>query len=328
MLRIYAKLSIRENNDIINFSKFYFTTMFITNLRKIEIGKTYFNTKGEGKEIFIDCLPNEIVNKTTVQFTIYLPSNRKYRTVYGHIYTDRKSSVTTTLDLKIFQDVSKQATGYKSEQRIIPQEYPIPDGLRMVAFLRNEIKKAAQKYPIGSQIIASIVFQEKYHGVWAYRKNLLSYYANFGVLHPNNSYGYPEMQLGLASELLGNKDNPNWIEETFIILCNDATLSMELIAKNILRGEKIFGKKFSIKEATIFYNGGEKTLRRYLANSITPEKMKKAVYYRSWRWQKAIEVALYGDIIAIPDDCNGSCKAEPESSIETWEFNPSLRGFL
>lgn len=328
MNRAYATLSISENNDIINFSKFTFIAQFTTNRgRKINTNRLNFNVQGQGIEVYIDLNQYENASNTTVMFTIYLPLGREYKKVYGHIYTKlgNSSKIVTTYDLKIFQDLSKPIQGYVAGRRVIPQNFPIPDGLRMVAYLRNEIKKASQKYGIETQIIASIVFQEKYHGVWAYRKNLVSYYLSLGVLNPKNSYGFPEMQLVLASELLNNKDNPNWIEETFLILCADATLSMELIAKNTIRGQRIFSKKFSVHEATIFHNAGELGTRSYISGKISQSTLVKAVYYRSWRWQKAIEVALYGDIIAIPDDCSGACRADPETNIETWKFDPSLR---
>ncbi|MFW1841784.1 hypothetical protein ACG9YY_02235 [Acinetobacter pittii] len=53
--------------------------------------------------------------------------------------------------------------------------------------------------------------------------------------------------------------------------------------------------------------------------------MKKAVYAHSWKWQEVIKLALNGDVIAIPDGCQGTCHANPELQVETWKFDPSLK---
>lgn len=78
------------------------------------------------------------------------------------------------------------------------------------------------------------------HGVWAYRKNLLSFYLNLGEVFPHNSYGFGEMQVGLAAELMEiDKSNPDWLYEVFVVICTDASIAMELVAKNIIQGQKI-----------------------------------------------------------------------------------------
>ncbi|MFI8146509.1 hypothetical protein [Acinetobacter sp. ABJ_C5_2] len=41
--------------------------------------------------------------------------------------------------------------------------------------------------------------------------------------------------------------------------------------------------------------------------------------------QEAIKLALNGDVIAIPDGCQGTCRADPELQVETWKFDPSLK---
>ena len=70
------------------------------------------------------------------------------------------------------------------------------------------------------------------HGVWAYRKNLLSFYLNLGEVFPHNSYGFGEMQVGLAAELMEiDKSNPDWLYEVFVVICTDASIAMELVAK-------------------------------------------------------------------------------------------------
>lgn len=109
---------------------------------------------------------------------------------------------------------------------------------------------------IDPQIVASIVFEEKMHGVWAYRKNLLSFYLNLGEVYPHNSYSFGEMQVELTAELMNiDKRNPDWLYETLVVIFTDVN----------------------------------------------------------------------GDVIAIPNGCQGTCLADPELQVETWKFDPSLK---
>ena len=62
----------------------------------------------------------------------------------------------------------------------------------------------------------------------------------------------------------------------------------------------------------------------WIKDEIPQKRLKTAVYARSWKWQNAIKLALNGDVIAIPDGCEGSCRADPEISVEVWKFDPSL----
>lgn len=328
---IYARLKISENSSTLDFSKFSFIATFLTNKgRKGTTSKQKLDSSGLGAEVHFDLKQDEVALNTTVSFRVFLPSGTEYNPnipIHGHTYTKESNSkpLTTTLKIKLFQDITNQDKNYCGQTQKIPQTHKTPDGLRMVAYLRNEIKTAGIKNGVDPQIIASIVFEEKMHGVWASRKNLLSYYLNLGEVYPHNSYGFGEMQVGLAAELMNiDKSNPDWLYETFVVICTDATIAMDLVAKNILRGEKILGRKFTLQESTVFYNAGEKALKSWIKGEIPKERLEKAVYARSWKWQSAIKLALSGDVIAIPDGCEGIYRADPEVKVETWKFDPSL----
>lgn len=77
----------------------------------------------------------------------------------------------------------------------------------------------------------------------------------------------------------------------------------------------------------VFHTRGEKVLSLYsrIKGEIPKAPLEKAVYARSWKWQEAIKLALNGDVIAIPDGCEGTCRADPERQVETWKFDPSLK---
>ncbi|WP_151822465.1 hypothetical protein [Acinetobacter oleivorans] len=332
MSKAYARLRIKESKNILNFSKFSFVATFVTSKgRAGATRKLPIQSNGLGSEAFFELNEQEDAAKTTVSFKIFLPSGTEYNPqvkIYGHTYTKEANSkpLITEYQLKLFQDKTEKEDKHKVQNRTVPTTYPVPEGLRMVAYLRNEIKTASAKNGIDPQIVASIVFEEKMHGVWAYRKNLLSFYLNLGEVYPHNSYGFGEMQVGLAAELMNiDKMNPDWLYETFVVICTDATVAMDLVAKNVVRGGNILGRKLTLQESTVFYNAGEKALRSWIKGEIPKERLEKAVYARSWKWQEAIKLALNGDVIAIPDGCQGTCRADPELQVETWKFDPSLK---
>ncbi|HCK7401108.1 MULTISPECIES: hypothetical protein [Acinetobacter calcoaceticus/baumannii complex] len=332
MSKAYARLRIKESKNILNFSKFSFVATFVTSKGRVgATRKLPIQSNGLGSEAFFELNEQEDAVKTTVSFKIFLPSGTEYNPqvkIYGHTYTKEANSnpLITEYQLKLFQDKTEKEDKHKVQNRTVPTTYPVPEGLRMVAYLRNEIKTAGAKNGIDPQIVASIVFEEKMHGVWAYRKNLLSFYLNLGEVYPHNSYGFGEMQVGLAAELMNiDKRNPDWLYETFVVICTDATVAMDLVAKNVVRGGNILGRKLTLQESTVFYNAGEKALRSWIKGEIPKERLEKAVYARSWKWQEAIKLALNGDVIAIPDGCQGTCRADPELQVETWKFDPSLK---
>ena len=332
MSKVFARLKITESRSVLNFSKFSYIAIFVTVTgRAISTQKITFETDGLGREAVLDLKKNERPNNTTVHFKIFLPSGTLYNPdipIHGHTYAKGQGLQPKLSEyaLKLFSDQTVKEPNNRIPNRRVLSTYPVPDGLRMVAYLREPIKFAAQTSGIEPHIIASIVFQEKFHGVWAYRKNLLSYVKSFGVLAPSNSYGYGEMQLGLAGELLGiDKSRPDWLEEVFVVICTDAEIAMDLVAKNILRLHRLLGRKATYQEATIFNNASPAALDSYHKNEIPQERIKDSVYGRSWNWQNAIKIALTGDVIAIPDDTRDTYRADPEYSTEKWVFDPSLK---
>ena len=332
MGKSFARLRIKDSQSILNFSKFSYIAVFVTNKGRVGTTKHQaIQANGLGAEVFFELKKDEDPKNTTVSFKVYLPSGTQYNpknVIHGYTYTKEADSKTliTEYVFGLIQEKTEDQNKHRVSQRVIPITYPVPDGLRMVAYLRNEIKKASAKYGVDAQIIASIVFEEKMHGVWAYRKNLLSFYLNLGEVFPHNSYGFGEMQVGLAAELMEiDKSNPDWLYEVFVVICTDASIAMELVAKNIIRGAKIRGRKLTLQESTVFYNAGEKALDSWIKGEVPKERLKTAVYARSWNWQKAIKLALDGDVIAIPDDCEGNCRADPETITEVWKFDPSLK---
>ena len=53
--------------------------------------------------------------------------------------------------LKLFQEKTEKQDKHQIPNRTVPTTYPAPEGLRMVAYLRNEIKTAGAKNGIDPQ---------------------------------------------------------------------------------------------------------------------------------------------------------------------------------
>ena len=331
MSKVYARLKIAEQANVLNFAKFSYIATFRTVTGRVGVTqKIPFENNGLGRECSYDLKKNETAENTTVTFKVFMPSGREYNPdvlIHGYTYgkTEGSQAKISEYKLKLFGDSTNKEPNTRIPNRQVLSTHPVPDGLRMVAFLREPILNAAKNNGIDAQIIGSIVFEEKYHGVWAYRKNLLLYVATLGGLSETDSYGYGEMQLGLAGELLEiDKTRPNWMDEVFVLICTDAEIAMDLVAKNMRKLNKLIGRKATLQESTVYYNAGPVALKSWQAGEIPASKLKTAVYARSWNWQKAIKLALSGDVIAIPDDAKGNYRADPEYSTEKWVFDPSL----
>jgi len=149
----------------------------------------------------------------------------------------------------------------------------IKSALRKIKKHRNEILFAAEVFDIDPNGIASVIFQEKYHGIFADLKDLLSYLGDDlkstlldgekgGVndkTPSSRSYGLAEMQLELAAKIWGlDKNKPGTNEKAYDLLQNDKT-SIALIAAYIYMNEKNIGQKLTGADAAGAHNiGGER----------------------------------------------------------------------
>jgi hypothetical protein len=185
-----------------------------------------------------------------------------------------------------------------------PLKYTDPDGkspesaLKLIAKHKNDITRAAMVYDIDPVGVASVIFQEKYKGVFADLKNAGAYVIDGGVhddTPSTRSYGLAEMQLGLAAELLGLDINESGTkEEVFDILMKD-NWSIALIAANIKKNEESLGIKLKGSRAGFLHNMGEEGYRRYMDNDTTNDP-NDSVARRSLDYQQAIQDALKGII--------------------------------
>ncbi|HFP7023908.1 TPA: hypothetical protein ACHKB2_001783 [Acinetobacter baumannii] len=49
-----------------------------------------------------------------------------------------------------------------------------------------------------------------------------------------------------------DKRNPDWLYETFVVIFTVATVAMDLVAKKVVRGGNILGRKLTLQESTVF----------------------------------------------------------------------------
>ncbi len=188
-----------------------------------------------------------------------------------------------------------------------PVKYTDPDGRNVKSALilikkhSEQIKFAAEIFDIDPVGIASVIFQEKYHGVFADLKDTLAFVYDHGVNEKTpstRSYGLAEMQLSLVCEIWGiDKDSPNANKEAYELLKND-NLSIAFIAAYISKNEKIIGKKLEGSDAAGAHNMGGAGYKEVLEG----KRSKSSVAKRSEHYQKAIEGALNGIIDTRKDE--------------------------
>ena len=203
----------------------------------------------------------------------------------------------------VFNCVNLHAYHYAGNNHV---KYTDPDGnspesaLNLIANYSERIKYIAGIYDVDPVGIASVIFQEKYHGVFATTKDALAYGIDFGVndnTPSSRSYGLAEMQLGLVAELLNRDINtPGTKREMFDILQDD-NKSIALIGMNIMKNERELGMKLEGAAAGGAHNMGVAGYKAFLEGrrELAP------VAERSVDYQQAIQGALNGVIDSRKD---------------------------
>ena len=161
---------------------------------------------------------------------------------------------------------------------------------------RETIYQVSKTTGVSAQAIATVIFNEKFHGIWATLKNELAYIVDFGVNDESpatRSYGLAEMQLRLAAQLLNmDIEQPGTKKKVYDLLQNNG-ISILLIAKNILRNENIIGQKLDPVLAGYAHNNGPERVKRYLEGKSV---LIRDIASRSEIFQLAIRKALEGEI--------------------------------
>ena len=179
----------------------------------------------------------------------------------------------------------------------------IKSALKKIKKYRKEIKFAAEIFNVDPNGIASVIFQEKYHGIFADGKDFVSYVIDdikSGVINggvndetpSTRSYGLAEMQLCLAAKIWGLDTNaPRTNKKAYDLLMNDRT-SIAFIAAYISINEKEIGQKLYGADAAGAHNMGSVDYKKVL----NKQKEKRPIAKRSEQYQKAIQDALNGKI--------------------------------
>lgn len=156
----------------------------------------------------------------------------------------------------------------------------IKSALKKVKKYNKEIKFAAEIFDVDSNGIASVIFQEKYHGVFADGKNLLAYILDGGVndnTPPNRRYGLAEMQLSLVAEIWGIDKNLSGVnKKAYTLVMNDKT-SIALIAAYISINEKEIGKKLKGADAAGAHNMGSRAYKKVLTGEKSKTRIQNVV---------------------------------------------------
>ena len=182
-----------------------------------------------------------------------------------------------------------------------PVKYTDPDGespesaLKLISKHSDKINHVAKILGVDPVGIASVIFQEKYHGVFADLKNVGAFIKDGGVNDASpstRSYGLAEMQLGLAAELLSKDINePGTKKEMYETLKKD-NWSITLIGAYIKRNQNELGHKLEGAAAAGAHNMGASGYKDY----VDGKRGLKDVAKRSIDYQQAIRNALDGII--------------------------------
>ena len=188
-----------------------------------------------------------------------------------------------------------------------PVRYVDPDGrtvksaLKLIKKHKEQIIFAAKVFNIEPSGIASVIFQEKYHGIFADLKDLAAYILDMGVSDKTpstRSYGLAEMQLSLVADIWGlDKGAPGTNKKAYELL-KDENICIALIAAYISRNEKEIGQKLEGADAAGAHNMGSAGYKSVLEGT----RSKSEVARRSEHYQKAIQDALNGKIDTRKDE--------------------------
>lgn len=168
-------------------------------------------------------------------------------------------------------------------------DLPGQPALDLIAQHRDTILAAAEQYDVDPMQIASIIFQEKFHGNWADAKNTFGAWPQIILGANDASIGLAEMDINTAARLMGvdsatmtSQQRNNIIES----LSSD-TSAIGLIAANVASFEARLGRDVTLKEATYGHNAGVDALVRDL-----PIERGSTISRRSWDYQESIAAAL------------------------------------
>jgi RHS repeat-associated protein len=203
----------------------------------------------------------------------------------------------------VFNYVNLHAYHYAGNN---PVKYVDPDGkspesaLKLIIKHRERIKYVASMYGVDPVGIASVIFQEKFHGIAADVKDLIPLIIDRGVndnTPSQRSYGLAEMQLRLAAELFGEDLNePGTQKKMYDMLKND-DWSITFIGINIKKNETELKIKLKGAAAGGAHNMGSTGYKAFLDG----KRKLSPVAERSVDYQKAINDALNGTLNSKKD---------------------------
>ena len=172
-----------------------------------------------------------------------------------------------------------------------PKQPDLPGqaALDLISEHRETIVDVASQYGVDPMQVASIIFQEKFHGNWADAKNVVGAWPQVLLGANDASIGLAEMDVNTAARLMDidPATMSSQQRDDIIDTLSDDGSAIGLIAANIASFEARLGREVTLQEATYGHNAGIEALVQDL-----PIERGSAISRRSWDHQDSITSAL------------------------------------
>lgn len=160
-----------------------------------------------------------------------------------------ENKIDKTHNLLLSDSFAKEWIGYGK-----PYEY----ALKLIEKNSDDIKQSAKTWNVDPIAIASVIFQEKFYGVWSVAKNIIGSYKLL-LKNYTYSFGLTEMQVNTATELLKERGEKGDVKQAIKWLRDDS-LAIDLTAQYLSKVQKDIGPQ----EPNVFaqaYNIGIESLK-------------------------------------------------------------------
>lgn len=151
--------------------------------------------------------------------------------------------------------------------------------LQLISENGKYIQASAIQNEVYPEQIAAVIFQEKYLGIGATIKDMLSFSIDFikdGKIQNTGSYGIGEMQIGLVANINNiDTSKSGWDRKSFDLAMNDK-IAIETLAKSISNNQQTAGMSLTLHAVGQMHNFGPKNYLENIKTEKGRETLKNA----------------------------------------------------